>query len=113
MRIAAPIVKFQAHRVADRKKVLRVLDDLVRDANMTYQDAREEFDRQFPEAASESPPSPRRLLSAMCNLREKIEIFDPESFRRSVKRAKASKREVLAAITPLIDALKDLHDRIS
>ncbi|MFX1487301.1 MAG: ParB/RepB/Spo0J family partition protein [Promethearchaeota archaeon] len=112
VRVATPIVKFQTHKTKERKKILRILDDLVRDKNMTYQDAREEFDRQFPEAASTPPPSPRKLLSAICNLCEQIEVFDPESFERSIKRAKASKKDVMSAMQRLIDMLNDLQSRI-
>jgi ParB/RepB/Spo0J family partition protein len=56
VRIAGPIVKFLTHKSSDRKKILRIVDDLVRDRNMTYQDAREEFERQFPQATSIAPP---------------------------------------------------------
>jgi hypothetical protein len=48
----------------------------------------------------------------MSTLHESIEVFDPESFGRSTRRAKASKEEVKTAIVGLMDALKDLITRI-
>jgi len=112
VRVASPIVKFLTHKSNDRRKILRILDDLVRDKNMTYQDAREEFERQFPEATSIAPPSPRKLLSAISGLHESIEVFDPDSFEYSTRRAKASKEEVTEAIAGLMNALRDLVARI-
>jgi hypothetical protein len=112
VRTAAPIVKFETHKISERKKVLRIIDDLVKDRNMTYQDARDEFDREFPNASSIPPPSPRKLLTAICKLCEDVRAFDTESFSRSVKRAKANKSEILDASQALIDELKDLRTRI-
>jgi len=109
VRIAAPIVKLKVHKKTEKNKVLKILDDLVKDKNMTYKDAREEFDREFPSATALKPPSPRKLLTAICDLCEMVEMFNLESFsKKGLKRGKATPKEVAKASQNLMDVLMDL-----
>ncbi len=113
VRVATKIVKLKVHKKAEKKKVLKILDDLVRDKNMTYQDAREEFDREFPDATALKPPTPRKLLTAICDLCEKVEMFNLESFSRKIpKRSKVTPKKLFNAGQNLMDTLVDLLDEV-
>lgn len=76
---------------------------------MTYQDAREEFDREFPSATALKPLSPQKLLTAICTLCEKVEMFNPElSFKKGHRRGKVTPKKVAKVSQNLMDALVDL-----
>lgn len=114
VRAASPIVKLKVHKKSEKKKVLKILDDLVKDKNMTYQDAREEFDREFPDATALKPPTPQKLLTAIHTMCEKVEMFNLESFsRRDSKRGKVTPKKLFDACQNLMDVLVDLLDEIS
>jgi len=113
VRDAVPIVRFETHKPTEKKKVLRIFDELVKDPKMTFQDARDEFFREFPNARTISPPSPRKLLTLLITVQQSIEVFDINSFKTSVKRAKAGRRDVVKALEKLVEALQELKERIS
>lgn len=112
VRTASAIVKFKTHTKSEKRKVLRILNDLVKDKNMTYQEAREEFDREFPNANAIKPLSPRKLLTWLLSLIDKIEMFSMDSFSIKTKRSRASKTEVADAIGKLESSLRNLKRKL-
>ncbi len=110
VRNATPILMYKSHDPKEKEKVLEIFDELVKDKNMTYQDAMETFSRGFPHADAEESPTPRKLLNSMNRLSKQIELFDPKSFSNARAGSNAEKEEISETIEILIDSLRNLYD---
>jgi ParB/RepB/Spo0J family partition protein len=108
VRRAAPIFAASRAEPSDRKKVTKILSELYKNRDMTYEEAAEDFIRQFPDAVAPAPPSPRRLLSLLQHLETAIANFDPSEIKTATRRAKAKPKEVMEAAQSLRDALEKL-----
>jgi hypothetical protein len=109
VRDAVPLVRFQARNQIQKKKVLNIFGALVNDEKMGFDEARDEFYRQVPEALKEVSPSPQKLLTAMNNLKRSIDAFDIES----LKRASAKRKLLSSMIEQLNDSLTNLLDEFT
>jgi len=112
VRKVAPYFRVAPSRKSDRERVEHVLDGLRRDPEMTYEEAQRELEKALPNVTRREPPSPRRLVSAMEELQEALEIFDTESILKAQKRAKASRKEIVKATTALKVALSSLLEQL-
>jgi len=112
VRRVAPFFRVSPKSTSDRKKVLKVLDNLRKDGDMTYDDAREELERIAPDVVRRDPPSPRKLVSLMDALTESLAAFDIESVGHARRRAKASTNEIISSSYSLKAALDELIDGI-
>ena len=109
VRVVGPVVKFQAHEKTIRRKVLKIIEDLVQDKTMTYQEARDEFEREVPEATIRSTLSPRRLLTALSALREDIDNFDETKLESARGKSRARSQDIITAIDALASSLEELR----
>ncbi len=111
-RLVTKMLKFKTHKKRERDKVLKIFSDLVEDENMTYNEAREDFNRQFPSTNPIKAPSPKKLLTSICALFEKVEMFEINSFPKKTSRNYVRRSTIIEAIEDLLKALKDLRGRL-
>jgi ParB family transcriptional regulator, chromosome partitioning protein len=112
VRKVAPYFRAELKKAQDKKKVKAVLNALVTQSEMTYDDAQHELQKQFPDMMQRDPPSPRKLVSLLVNLAAELERFDLDSLLKATKRAKAKPSELLEAAQSLREGISDFVNRI-
>jgi ParB/RepB/Spo0J family partition protein len=108
VRLVAPFLRSRMDKAADRTTVKRILEDLHTNREMTYGEAKEEFEREFPDLLKRDPPTPRRLLTLLTSLTLDIEEFDASAIGKAQRRAKAKRKDLLSAAESLREAVQDL-----
>lgn len=106
VRVVAPFLRSRMDRASDRTKVKKIFADLHKNVEMTYAEAREEFEREFPDVLKRDPPTPRHLLTLLNALTLDIEEFDVSAINKAQRRAKAKHKDLLAAAQSLRDAVQ-------
>jgi hypothetical protein len=112
VRKVAPYFREALSRSSDKKKILRIMDRLCKDTDMTYSEAQEELRHAFPDIQKQEPPTPRRLLGAIGNLETQIDQFDIASLEKAQRRAKVKCGDLVEAARSLMDALGRLLDQL-
>ncbi len=101
-RHAAVIVRKPMKEKKARRKVLRILDKLIRETDFSYEDAYKEFAQQFPNLIEPELPKPRALLNSIRRLTDVLSEYEPAYFR-TYKRA-PSLKEISTAVERLLVA---------
>jgi ParB family transcriptional regulator, chromosome partitioning protein len=113
VRPAATIARSKIKEKTKRRKVLKIIDRLVRHTELPYQEAYDEFARQFPSLVEPKLPRPRTLLSSMRNLTYTLGQYEPEFFQVYGKSKGTTFREALEASHELIEAASRFSDKLS
>lgn len=104
VRQASVIARSPIREKAGRKKALKILDRLVRDVDLTYEDAYKEFIGEFPELIERKLPKPRALVNSIRSLTDVITQYEPEFLKTQGKRRTPHASDVSEAIRALISA---------
>lgn len=116
VRQAGAISRSQIKKGAERKKVLKILDRLVKDVNFSYGDAFEEFSTTFPGLVEPKLPGPRSLLNLIYRLSQILSQYEPSYI--GLYRARRGPRGPAAedfaeAVDGLLQSAKAFLKRIS
>ena len=112
VRRVAPFFRTNMTRETDRKKIKGVLAHLHKDIDNTYESAQDELVQAFPELMKTEPVSPRRLHSLIQGLQQAVENFDYSSFDTAKRRAKASRADLVKAVSDLIESLGEFSAQL-
>ncbi len=112
VRKVAPYFRAELKKPVEQKKVKTVLNSLVTRQDMSYEDAQNELQKQFPDLLQRDPPSPRKVVSMLVNLQAELERFDMESILEATRRAKARPAELLEAAETLAEGIADFINRV-
>jgi len=112
VRKVAPYFRAEFKTSAQKKKVKSILDKLIKKQEMTYEDAQNELEHQFPGFLQRDPPSPRKVVSLLVNLQTELERFDVESIVEATRRASARPVELLGAAESLAATIEQFILRI-
>ena len=112
VRQAAVIARTQFKIKSQRKKALKIFDRLVRDADLTYEEAFKEFAQEFPTLVEPKLPKPRSLINSVRNLADILSQYEPEFLEAYRKRKKPPLDEVVNAVRSLIAAAQGFLKRL-
>jgi len=112
VRKVAPYFRAEFKSPADKKKVKSVLGHLVSRPEMSYDDAQNELQKEFPDLLQRDPPSPRKMVSLLVSLETELERFDVSSIVEATRRAKADPEELLDAAQSLFGSISEFIKRI-
>lgn len=107
VREVARITRTNFTKATDRKRVIKILNDLQKNTEMTYAEAKEEFIRKFPNF-QESPITPRKLLNDLKKLSYALQNFDIETLKEYKGRSKINEKELLQNAKDALNSLNDL-----
>lgn len=112
VRQAAVIARTQFKIKSQRKKAIKIFDRLVRDADLTYEEAFKEFAQEFPTLVEPKLPKPRSLINSVRNLADILSQYEPEFLEAYRKRKKPPLDEVVNAVRSLIAAAQGFLRRL-
>jgi hypothetical protein len=112
VRQVAPYFRTTFSKAADRNRVTRVLTKLAKNCDMSYEEARESLEKEFPDVAMSDAPTPKRLLGMLGKLESALSQFDIETVKKATKRAKVDPEEIVATANSLREALAELIDEL-
>jgi ParB/RepB/Spo0J family partition protein len=117
VREAARITKTKFTNPSDRKKALKILRNLHKNKDMTYEEARDEYIKEFP-SYQETPITPKRLQNQMRKLINEIQNIELDKIneykgasRVNPKILLENAQEALEALTGFISEIKDIMKR--
>jgi hypothetical protein len=108
VRKVAPYFRVEMTKPIERRRVQRVLEKLRSHTEMTYEDARQELEQDFPDLLTRDPPSPKKLLNLIVSLQAEVERFDVAAISKAQRRARANPNELLEAVGSLQEYLEGL-----
>lgn len=108
----AGVVTRSTIRGPERQKVIAILDRLVRDAKYTFSDARDDFHREFPEAAEAKIKTPWALLKAAADLSRALATYDPERVEETRGRGAVERDDLVDALNDLGKAIEVFLERL-
>lgn len=88
------------------------LERLVEDVEMSFEEARERFVEEFPDAVSEPAMGPRALLNRLLYLGELVSGYDEQYVLEGVGRSSVDPKGFLEGLDFLGDAMRDFGERI-
>lgn len=100
VRQAAVIARSQVKDKRQRKKAIKILDRLVKDIDLTYEDALDEFAREFPSLVEPKLPKPRAFLNLVQRLTDVLSQYEPQFFELY--------RKDTPSVSDLVDAVRNL-----
>ena len=96
------IFEKKKNKVTDRKKVLKILNDLVESKSYTFEQAVGDYLRQFPAERPNDLPRPRKLYNIITDLSETLEAYDLALFdSQPEKGPRITKRKFVEGCTNL------------
>ena len=112
VRPASIIVRAKVPEKAKRRKILKILDKLVRTTDLPYQEAYDEFARQFPDLVERKLPRPRTLVTLVQNLTYTLTQYEPQFFELYGNKKGPSVLEAAEAVGDLIDSAELFRDKL-
>jgi hypothetical protein len=106
------IARSKVQEKTKRRKVIKILDKLVRNIDLPYQEAYEEFARQFPDLVEPKLPRPRTLISSVRNLTYTLGQYEPQFFEVYGDKKGLSLREAMDVVGELVEAASAFRDRL-
>lgn len=97
---------------ADKDKALAILQDLVEQPTMTFEEARDQYLAAFPDV--EVPPrrGPVAIANELDRLAEELREYDEQYILKGVGRSRINVAAFLAAVDELSEVLEDLTGRL-
>jgi ParB/RepB/Spo0J family partition protein len=111
VRQAAIIVRSEL-KGAQRKKALTIFDKLVKNVDVSYEDAFQQFAREFPDLAGPKLPKPRSLINSVTYVADVLAEYQPEYFEAYGKRNGRMRGEMVEAVRSLLDAAQGFLKRM-
>lgn len=112
VRPASSIVRSKVSEKAKRRKILKILDKLVRNPELPYQEAYDDFARQFPDLVERKLPRSRTLLIQIQNLTYTITQYEPQFFELYGGKKGPSISEAAEAVGELVVAAELFRDKL-
>ncbi|MBI4232365.1 ParB N-terminal domain-containing protein [Candidatus Peregrinibacteria bacterium] len=112
VRRVSPYFNVAFKKNSDKAKVTKMLDRLRLNKEMTYEEAREEFEREFPGILRSESVSPRVLYNRIVGLASDIEGFDIESLKLPQRGKKITRKDLEAIIGTLDAALEEFVEAL-
>ena len=112
VRQAAIIARSQVKGVRQRKKALKILDRLVKDVDFSYEEAFNEFEREFAELVGPKLPKPRALLTSVHKLTDVLSQYEPQ-FLRTYRKNIPSIDDLNSAVRSLVAAGQSFLKRLA
>src|SRR5712692_8434186 len=112
VRTAGAIFRSRVEKKRERDRVIKIFDKLVKDVDITYQEAFEEFARQFPTFVEPKIPKPRALINSIRRLTDALsqyDLFFLQAYRGSKQRIL---NELGQALDDLVEAGRALGKRL-
>lgn len=102
VRQVAVMTRSKIEGATRRKKVFKILDKLVHEVDYSYNDAYQEFARQFPSLVEPKLPRPKALINWIRSLSDVLAQYEPQYLE--AYRAKApSLEDLVTAVRDLVD----------
>jgi hypothetical protein len=112
VRRVAPFLRKRLPAEKDRKRLLKVLDQLRSKREMTYADAQTDLAKEFPHMLRREPVSPRRLANLAHAFQMAIEDFDLASIDTAQRRNKPTRQELTKSLRSLLTSVEEFLDQI-
>ena len=94
--------------IAERRDVaVGILRRLADETDYSFEEARQDYLREFPEAEQEPPPSPRAVLTLVGKLKEALENLTLVQVESAHGRARVDRNELVKALGELEATLRD------
>ena len=112
VRQAAPIVRSRIEDKKERKKALKLFNKLVRRTNFSYEDARNEFDEQFPNLVESRLPKPKSLINRLRKVTYILSQYELEYVRAYGGRTASARNQVIDAVKDLVRVARRFLERM-
>jgi hypothetical protein len=112
VRPASIIARSNVKEKTKRKKVLKILDKLVRNPELPYKESHDEFTRLFPDLIERKLPGPRALMNSIQNLTDILTQYEPQFLEIYDKKKGPPLREVMDVIDELISAAEIFREKL-
>jgi ParB/RepB/Spo0J family partition protein len=112
VRPASIIARSKVQERTKRRRVLKIFDNLIKNTELPYQEAYDEFARQFPDLVEPKLPRPRTLLGLIQNLTYTLAQYEPEFFQVYERKKNPTAREALDVVDGLIAAANAFRDKL-
>jgi hypothetical protein len=112
VRPASIIARSKVQEKGKRRKVLKIFDKLIKNRELPYQEAYDEFARQFPDLVEPKLPRPVALVGSIQNMTYTLTQYEPQFFEVYGKKKNPTLREAVDAVDELIVAAAAFRDKL-